>query len=134
VTDAVASTNIGQRLAGIPAPDRLGDLERRQLGFSPKPHPARHCPLPALAGAGEDQRPLEFGQAVVVLLLVWFAERGCPQANRVTLTKLCRCNNSSGDGFGHHRLAGVLKLFDGGFESCAHRRNCLRIERSRLYE
>src|SRR5260370_42079613 len=27
-------------------------------------------------------------------------KRGCPQANRVTLTKSCRRNNSSGDGLG----------------------------------
>jgi len=27
-----------------------------------------------------------------------------------------------------------LKLFDRGFESFTHYRNCLRLERSRLYE
>jgi hypothetical protein len=37
---------------------------------------------PAAAGAG------------LLTLLVWFAERGFPQANRITLTKSCRCNNS----------------------------------------
>jgi hypothetical protein len=50
--------------------------------------------------------------------LVWFAERGCPQANRVTLTKFCRCNNSSGDYFAHHdRPAGVVTRFAGSIES-----------------
>jgi hypothetical protein len=40
--------------------------------------------------------------------LVGFAERGFPQANRITLTKSCRCNNSSGDDFARHfRLTGV---------------------------
>jgi hypothetical protein len=40
--------------------------------------------------------------------LVRFAERGFPQANRITLTKSCRCNNSSGDDFARHfRPTGV---------------------------
>jgi hypothetical protein len=60
------------------------------------------------------------------------AERGFQQANGITLTESCRCNNSSGDNFAHHvRLADVLKLFDGGFEDFTHRRNCLRCKRSR---
>jgi len=29
-----------------------------------------------------------------VQILAVLTERGCPQANRVTLTKSCRCNNS----------------------------------------
>jgi hypothetical protein len=40
--------------------------------------------------------------------LVRFAERGFPQANRIALTKSCRCNNSSSDDFARHfRLTGV---------------------------
>lgn len=66
--------------------------------------------------------------------LVSFAERGFPQANRITLTKFCRCNNSTGDDLGHHGLTGVLKLSKGGFKSFAHHRNDLRFERARLYE
>ena len=69
------------------------------------------------------------------MMLVWFAERGFAQANRVALTKFCRGNNSSGDDFAHHvRLAGVVKLFEGRFESFTHRRDLFRSERSRSYE
>src|SRR5258708_32756760 len=58
-----------------------------------------------------------------------------PEADRITLTKFCCCNNPPGDSFpGHVGLAGVLKLFDGAFDSFAHRRNRLRIERSRVHE
>ncbi len=40
--------------------------------------------------------------------LVSFAERGFPQANRITLTKSCCCNNSKGHNFTHRfRPAGV---------------------------
>jgi hypothetical protein len=67
--------------------------------------------------------------------LVWFAERGRQQASRITLTKFCRCNNSSGDDFADHLgLAAVLKLFEGGIESFAHRRNRLRVGRCAVYE
>jgi len=42
---------------------------------------------------------------------------------------------SPGDDFARRsRLTGVLKFFQGGFESFAHRRNCIRLKRSRLYE
>src|SRR6266481_2905685 len=60
--------------------------------------------------------------------LVWFAERGCPQANRVTLTPACRCNNSFGNEFAHFRLAAVVKLFAGSLKSFTHRRGCLRFQ------
>ena len=72
------------------------------------------APIPRRSG------PLEFPQnqgrtatGRAALRIVSFAsrlsKRGCPQANRVTLTKFCRCNNLSGDGFAHHvRLASVL--------------------------
>jgi hypothetical protein len=67
--------------------------------------------------------------------LVWFAERGCPQANRVTLTDSCRSNNSLGDDFQHQfRLAGVVKLFESSFESFTHRRKRLGFKLSRFYE
>src|SRR5258708_452298 len=69
------------------------------------------------------------------VVLAWFAERGCPQANRVTLTDSCRCNNSLGDDFQHQfRLAGVVKLFEGSFESFTHRRKRLGFKLSRFYE
>ncbi len=64
--------------------------------------------------------------------LVRFAESGFPQANRITLTKSCRRNNSLSDDFAHHvRLAGVAKFFAGCFHSFNHRRYCLRFEHSR---
>jgi hypothetical protein len=54
-------------------------------------------------------------------------KRGCPQANRVTLTKSCRCNNSSGDGLGHRvRLTGECSLV-----SFTYPRNCLGSKDSR---
>jgi hypothetical protein len=34
--------------------------------------------------------------------LVCFTKRGFAQANRITLAKLCRCNNSPGEDFAHH--------------------------------
>jgi hypothetical protein len=53
---------------------------------------------------------------------------GYPQANRVTLTKFCRCNNSFGDDFEHQfRLAGVVKVLAGSLESFTHRRNHLSL-------
>jgi len=59
--------------------------------------------------------------------LVWFAERGCPQANRVTLTPACRCNNSLGNDFAHHlKLADFVKLFAGSVKGFTHRRSRLR--------
>jgi hypothetical protein len=63
------------------------------------------------------------------VLLVWFAERGFPQTNRVTLTKSCRCNDSASDDIARNlRLAGVLKLFAGSFESFTHCSNRLRFK------
>ena len=45
---------------------------------------------------------------VILAVLVWFAERGFHQASRITLTKSCCCNNSSGDDFARHfRLADI---------------------------
>ncbi len=47
----------------------------------------------------------------------------------------CRCNNSLGDDFQHQfRLAGVVKLFEGSFESFTHRRKRLGFKLSRFYE
>ena len=84
----------------------------------------RSC-SPAVTGAG----------FFIPTALAWFAERGCPQANRVTLTDSCRCNNSLGDDFQHQfRLAGVVKLFEGSFESFTHRRKRLGFKLSRFYE
>ena len=60
---------------------------------------------------------------------------GFPQANRVAITKSCRCNNASGDYLAHDfRLAGTAKHFAGGFKSFIHRRQRFRSERSRSYE
>jgi hypothetical protein len=63
--------------------------------------------------------------------LVRFAERGCQQASRITLTKLYRGKNSRGDDFACHiiRLAGRAKLIAGSVQSFGHLRNCLRPER-----
>jgi hypothetical protein len=48
------------------------------------------------------------GRGFALAALVSFAERGFQQANRITLTKSCRCNNSSGDDLARHfRLTGV---------------------------
>jgi hypothetical protein len=61
-------------------------------------------------------------------------QRGRPQANRITLTKSRRRNNSSGYNFARHlMLAGVAKQFAGSLESFAHGRDRLRFERSRCY-
>jgi hypothetical protein len=41
--------------------------------------------------------------------LVRFAERGCLQANRVTVTKFCHCNNSPRDDLARHfRVTDVI--------------------------
>src|SRR5260370_629113 len=75
------------------------------------------------------------GCAVLISLASRPSKRGFPQANQVTLTKFCRCNNSSGDDFAHHvRLAGALKRFEVSFESFTDHRNRLRVECSRSYE
>ena len=66
-------------------------------------------------------------------MLVWIAERRFSQAHRITLAKCCLRDNSSGDQFAYF-VSGVLKLFERGFESFAHRRSRLGIECSRLYE
>src|SRR5262249_19439776 len=63
-------------------------------------------------------------------VLVGLAERGFQQASRITLTKSCRCDNSSGDGFAHR----LPLAFARGVESFTHRRNRLRFERSGLHE
>jgi hypothetical protein len=71
---------------------------------------------------------------------VWLAffnlrKRGCAQANRVTLTKFCRCDNSSSNDFACNlRLAGPVKLLAGSLESFTHRRNHFRFERTGSYE
>jgi hypothetical protein len=63
------------------------------------------------------------------------SKRGCQQASGVTLAKVRRGNNPSGNDFAHYvGLASGLKLFEGGFESVTHRRNRFRIERSRSYK
>jgi ubiquinone/menaquinone biosynthesis C-methylase UbiE len=70
------------------------------------------------------------GPGFLLSPLVRVAERGFPQANWITLTKSCRCNNSSGDDVARHfRPAGVAKLFAGSFKSFTHLRNCLGSER-----
>jgi hypothetical protein len=62
-------------------------------------------------------------------------KRSGSQANRVTLTKCSRCNNSSGDVFSRGlRQASIVKRLAGSFQSFNHRRNQLRLERSRLHE
>src|SRR6266446_729779 len=58
-------------------------------------------------------------------------ERGCAQANRVTLAASCCRDNSSGDDFGRHFPA---KVVAGSLESFTHRRNRVRFERHRPYE
>jgi hypothetical protein len=90
-------------IRGTPPPDIQADLLSRRLGASrTKAWPvcfARHS-----------------------------SKRG-PQANRVTLTSICRCNNSVGDDFEHQfRLAGVVELLAGRFESS----NGLKFECCRL--
>src|SRR6266446_9510586 len=62
---------------------------------------ARAAPLAATAR----ERPIAWTKGS----LVRFAERGCLQANRVTLTKFCRGNNSFGDDHARHsRLTDVV--------------------------
>jgi hypothetical protein len=69
------------------------------------------------------------------LQLAWFVERGFQQASRIALTKFCRSNNSCRDALPYHFwLATTLKLFESGFESFAHRRNCLGVEPSRSHK
>src|SRR4029077_2179915 len=55
-------------------------------------------------------------------LVFWHpSKRGCPQANWVTLARICRCNNSVGDDFQHQfSLAGIVKLFEGSLVSFTH--------------
>jgi hypothetical protein len=61
------------------------------------------------------------------------AERGFQQASGVTLAKFCHCNNSAGNDLAHRLgLIDIAQLFESGFESVAHRRNCLWVERSRF--
>ena len=109
--------------------------------------PRRTPPHPSSAGASEAPYALASLRTRITVpipqpsveWLVSFAsgrsERGCQQAGRVALTIFCRCNNSPGDDLARHLgLAGRFKLFEGGFESFAHRRYCLRFERSRLYK
>jgi hypothetical protein len=70
-----------------------------------------------------------------VFPLVRSAERSFHQANWITLTKSCRRDNSSGDHFAYRLgLTGVAQLFEGSFESFAHRRNHLGFKHSGLYE
>jgi hypothetical protein len=100
--------------------DRATDLFRLRFNFSAclKPAGASGDGMEWLVSSGS--RPSKCGR---------------PQANRVTLTKFCRCNNSSGDDLAHHvRLAGVVKRFEGSFKSFTHHRNRLRVERSRAYK
>jgi hypothetical protein len=67
--------------------------------------------------------------------LPWFVERCFQQASRITLTKFCRGDDSCSDALPHHfRLASTLKLCESGFESFAHRRNCLGVEPSRFHK
>jgi hypothetical protein len=88
---------------------------------------------PKLSGWANTLKLLEVVMAVI--LLVRFAKRGFQQASRITLTKFCCGNDSCGNALPHHvRLASTLKLFERGFESFAHRRNCLGVEPSRFYK
>lgn len=91
------------------------------MGRAPKAHRR-----PALASSDGHVRLVSLGQP----------NKCCfPQANRVTLTKSCRYNNSSGDDFAHQfGLVGGVKRFAGSIESFAHHRNRFRIERSGFYE
>jgi hypothetical protein len=121
-------------------PSRGYSLTRSGVGKARIPEAARQAGIQA-AVYGSGAEPVQGFLAGVSLsfALTNFAsrpgKRGCPQANRVTLTKFCRCNNSSGDDFAHHvRLAGVVKLFEGRFESFTHRRDLFGSERSRSYE
>src|SRR5712671_3475367 len=102
-------------------------LDRHKFPGGRPPYKSNFYCHPGRAGG----TPMLLGE-VVNEPLVWFAERGLPQANRIALTKCCRCNNSSGDDFVHHvRLTGVLKLFKGSLVSFTHCPNRLRSESSR---
>jgi hypothetical protein len=81
-------------------------------------------------GGLAEPSPSRVGGAREWAALVGLAERGFQQASRITLTKSCRCDNSSGDGFAHR----LPLAFAGGVESFSHRRNRLRFERSGLHE
>src|SRR5262252_9579548 len=62
-------------------------------------------------------------------------ERGFQQADRITLTCACRCNNSLGDHFAYDlRLAGIVQRFAGSVESFVHRRKRLGVKHPRLDE
>jgi hypothetical protein len=75
------------------------------------------------------------GSVKLVFFMRPLSKRGCSQASRVALTGSGRRNNSSGDDFTRHfRLAGFVKLAAGCIERFTHRRNRLRLERSRLQE
>jgi len=59
--DGVALRDLGQRLTGGPAPDRLGALVVRQLPLASELHAFGHGPLAAIPGALADQIALELG-------------------------------------------------------------------------
>src|SRR5215475_10320419 len=62
-------------------------------------------------------------------------ECGFQQADRITLTCACRCNNSLGDHFAYDlRLAGIVQRFAGSVESFVHRRKRLGVKHPRLDE
>ena len=105
---------------------RLAKLKPERPYFDVAPQMSRRPSLKVTVGSPDEPR----SSVDVWAALVWLAERGFQQASRITLTKSCRCDNSSGDGFAHR----LPLAFAGSVESFTHRRNRLRFERSGLHE